>query len=231
MDNEELVKRYKSGDTMVLSELTENNLDLIKFVANKFTIGCSFISFDDLIQEGWTGFFRAVQTYNPDLPNSAKFSTWAVLWIKQAIQRYLEQKTPKSQEKSIYEEYGEDLAVLDSLEDPAAERNFWRYIENRELRKELDDTMGKYLTLSQREIIKMYYGWNSDICFTFTAIGEVLGLSKQSVVQQHNRAMRRLRESGWARKRYKEYFVQQRLKYSYSNPELAINYLVPSLQL
>lgn len=56
--NEELVEQYKSGDFMVLGELTQNNMGLIHMVANKYSARCSFIDNEDLVQEGWTGFFR-----------------------------------------------------------------------------------------------------------------------------------------------------------------------------
>lgn len=217
MSNEELVKKYASGDTLALTELTEKNLNLIRFVAKKFSVQCNFIDFDDLIQEGWTGFYRAVQTYKPDLPNSAKFSTWAIYWVYQSIQRFLEQKTPKSKEISIYEEYSEDLTLLDTLEDTEAEYKFWSYIERNELREELEDVMEKYLPLKQRQIIKLYYGWDG-LRWRTTAIAKLFNIRQQSVSAQHKDIIRRLRKTAWGYKRLKDHYTEIKSNLSYKNP-------------
>lgn len=217
MSNEELVKRYNSGDTLILNELTENNLNLIRFVAKKFSIHCSFIDFDDLVQEGWKGFYRAVQTYNPDLQNAARFSTWAIYWIRQAMQRFLEQKTPKLYEVSIYEEYGEDLTLLDSIEDPEVERNLWRNIETRELRKELEEVMDKYLSLRQKQIIKLYYGWDG-VCWTKSDIARLFNIRRQTVSEQHKYIIRSLRRSSWGYKRLKDHYTEIKSNLSYKDP-------------
>ncbi len=36
----------------------------------------------------------------------------------------------------MFEEIGEEITIEDTLSDPKAEKDFWRYIEIRELRKE-----------------------------------------------------------------------------------------------
>lgn len=223
MSNEDLVRQYQEGNYSILDELTKQNTGLIRIIANKYAAHSEYTDFDDLFQEGWTGFLRAVQTYNPDHPNSAKFSTWAVYWIKQKIVRYLEQKTPKTKEISIFEQMAEDMSLIDCIEDPEVERNLWRYVEIRELRKELEEVMDKYLTLKQSEILKMYYGWNNNVCFTFSSIGDVLGLSTQNIIQQHNRALRRIRETGWGRKQMKEMAIERRIRVNFSNP---ISYVI-----
>lgn len=223
MDNETLVKQYQEGNYSILDELTKQNLGLIQIIANRYAAKSNYANFDDLFQEGWIGFLRAVETYKPDLPNSAKFSTWAVYWIKQKIVRYLEQKTPNIEEVSLFKQISEDLDLIDSLEDPEAEERVWKYIERKELRQELETVMNKYLTLNQREILKLHYGWNNEICFTFTSIGEMLGLSVKNVVQQHKRALRRIRETGWGYKRMKEEAIERRIRLEFSNP---ISYII-----
>ncbi|TYQ14771.1 UNVERIFIED_CONTAM: RNA polymerase sigma factor (sigma-70 family) [Acetivibrio alkalicellulosi] len=218
MENEKLVKRFKEGDQEALAELTEQNIDLIKFVASKFTIHCNYITYDDLFQQGWFGFKRAAETYDPDHEAAAKFSTWAIHWIRQSIQRYLEQKTPKTKEKSIYEEYGEDLTLVDTLEDPEQQRKVYDYAERRELRRDLEQVMDKYLSLQQREILKLRYGWSNEVRFTYTGIGEVLGLKKQNVQQQHNYSLQRLRKTPWGRLKWTEHKGERINKLRYLNP-------------
>lgn len=67
------------------SELTEKNLRLVITVARKYTSGT--IPLEDLIQEGNLGLFHAVDKFDPDL--GYRFTTYAYWWIRQSIQRAL----------------------------------------------------------------------------------------------------------------------------------------------
>ncbi|MDQ2086486.1 sigma-70 family RNA polymerase sigma factor [Herbivorax sp. ANBcel31] len=215
MENEDLVKRYQQGNIEALAELTEKNMDLIKFAASKFYISCNYIDFDDLTQESWTGFLKAVETFNPEHESKAKFSTWAIYWIRQSIQRYLEQKTPKSKEKSIYEEYGEDLSLIDSIEDPEIERKLYDYVEKRELRAELERLMKEHLTLQQSEVLKLKYGWTNKKIFTHKDI-EKLGFNNSK--REHDKAIKKLRETPWGRVQCKNHWKEKRVKLLFQNP-------------
>ena len=209
--NEDLVDKYQSGDFLALDELTSNNMQLIKFIASKFTIHQSYIDFDDLVQVGWTGFFRAVQTYRMDLKNSAKFSTWAVYWIRQAIQRYLEQRKPKTQEISLCEEIGEEITLEDSIEDPEALHNLYREIERKELQKELDEVMDDRLSLKERDILKLRYGWESEVRWSYADIAKLYGITGSGSKVIVESALFKIRRSPWGRQRLKEHFIEKGL--------------------
>jgi len=88
-DEFELAKRLGEGDEKARHRLIESNLRLVVSVARKhINRGVPFL---DLIQEGNVGLIKAVERFDPS--RGFKFSTYAVWWIKQAIQRTIQSQT------------------------------------------------------------------------------------------------------------------------------------------
>jgi RNA polymerase primary sigma factor len=82
----ELAKRIERGDLEAKEKLINSNLRLvIKFARSYQGFG---LSLQDLIQEAMLGLIRATEKF--DWRRGYKFSTYAVLWIKQAMQRGLD---------------------------------------------------------------------------------------------------------------------------------------------
>jgi RNA polymerase primary sigma factor len=82
----ELAKRIERGDLEAKERLINSNLRLvIKFARRYQGHG---LALQDLIQEAMLGLIRAAEKF--DWRRGYKFSTYAVLWIKQAIQRGLD---------------------------------------------------------------------------------------------------------------------------------------------
>ena len=77
-------KDYRARQTLINS-----NLRLVVSVAKRY-IGSGGMPFLDLIQEGNVGLIRAVDKFDPD--KGFKFSTYATWWIKQAVQRAIQDK-------------------------------------------------------------------------------------------------------------------------------------------
>src|SRR5215212_4262814 len=85
----ELAKRIESGDLAAKDKLTTHNLRLVVSIARKYQ-GLSELCLLDLIQEGMLGLIRAVEKF--DYRKGFRFSTYATLWIRQAIQRGIADK-------------------------------------------------------------------------------------------------------------------------------------------
>ena len=82
----ELAKRIEKGDLEAKDRMINSNLRLV--VANARRYQGQGLALGDLIQEGMLGLIRAVEKF--DWRKGFRFSTYATLWIRQAIQRGLE---------------------------------------------------------------------------------------------------------------------------------------------
>ena len=82
----ELAKRIERGDLSAKERMINSNLRLV--VANARRYQGQGLALGDLIQEGMLGLIRAVEKF--DWRKGFRFSTYATLWIRQAIQRGLE---------------------------------------------------------------------------------------------------------------------------------------------
>jgi RNA polymerase primary sigma factor len=81
----ELAQRIERGDLEAKELMINSNLRLVISQARRFQ--GQGLPMGDLVQEGMLGLIRAVEKF--DWRKGFKFSTYAVLWIKQSIQRGL----------------------------------------------------------------------------------------------------------------------------------------------
>ena len=122
----ELAKAIENGDTRARNKMIESNLRLAISIAKNFRDkGCSF---EDLIQESNLGLIRAVDRF--DWRKGFKFSTYAVWWIRQAVQAHVAGqsgaiKMPTSARAIMYkaqkfrEEYSEEFGCDPSPDEVA----------------------------------------------------------------------------------------------------------------
>ena len=82
----ELAQAIERGDLAAKDRLVNSNLRLVVSIARRYQ-GVGDLCLLDLIQEGMLGLIRAAEKF--DWRKGFKFSTYATLWIRQAIQRGL----------------------------------------------------------------------------------------------------------------------------------------------
>jgi RNA polymerase sigma factor (sigma-70 family) len=81
----ELARRIAQGDDAARKRMIESNLRLVVKVAKRYMgQGLPLL---DLIEEGNIGLIKAVERFKPE--KKCRFSTYAVLWIRQSIERGL----------------------------------------------------------------------------------------------------------------------------------------------
>ena len=88
-EEKELGKRSAAGDESALRRLEEGNLRLVVSLAKRYT--GRGVQLMDLIQEGNMGLMHAAEKY--DYKKENRFSTYASWWIKEAMQRAIDQQS------------------------------------------------------------------------------------------------------------------------------------------
>lgn len=87
MSNEELVELIRKGinSSDNMGKLYEQNKGMICKISRKYA---ALTDIEDLMQEAYFGLYEAVKHYEID--SEIRFITYATFWIKQSMQRYVE---------------------------------------------------------------------------------------------------------------------------------------------
>ena len=144
------------------------NLRLVIGVATQY-VG-SRIPLMDLIAEGNLGLIRAVHGFDPS--RNCRFSTYAIWWVRQAIQRAII--------KTRREAPGRGIAEREAKVLPAAEQG------------NVEGLLGR-LRAREEEVVRLRFGLGPTPAMTLQAIASQLGVTRERVRQIEQAALGRLR--------------------------------------
>lgn len=211
-EEKELAVKIQEGDANALNRLVKHNLKIVVTIANRH-IGQG-VPVDDLIQEGNIGLFEAAQRFDPK--SDARFITYASLWIRKRINEAVVAhgrivRLPHNQEYDIYKAKmaGEETQNLSTVEIDApigedGETTIGDILLNVksdfEFEVEMDDI--KYrakrvlsvLKERDRQVIKAYFGIDSDYEMSPDVIAERFDLTNVRVCQIVKSALTKMKE-------------------------------------
>ncbi|WP_419867725.1 sigma-70 family RNA polymerase sigma factor [Clostridium perfringens] len=176
-----------------------------KFYSDK----TSSIEFDDLLQEGRIGFILACSKYDVEYIKRTKFITYAFYWIYQKIHRFITRNNTND-EISLNTPVGEERKdeLLDCVE---SHKNDIKDTEDKiylsSLRLELEAVMDKYNTLNEREILKLYYGWDTEEMDIYQ-IANIFETTSYNIKDIKKRAINKIRNSMWFRVEYQRRYSE-----------------------
>lgn len=198
---EELLSLAKQGNLEARNKVLEVNCRFVFDTAKKFS--GKGASMDDLISEGNMGMIKAIERF--DQSHGVKFITYAVWYIRQAMQDFVKHRqtiqSNENDEESMpvverhytpdEEDEGESVCYVETVADEKVD-------EEDELRREvhvkkLANTLMSGLEGREKEFIELRYGLTGNTPMTLEMIGGRYGISKERVRQVCVSAIRRMK--------------------------------------
>jgi len=164
----------QKGDKETRDALVEENIGLVHKWARRYYRYAQTIptvTYEDIFLEGVYGLLKAIDKYKPQ---KGSFSTYATIWIKQSIRRFIQKEKAQLKGRGylpVQDEDDEQMTLEDvSPEEPSPS------VEMEELERKI-----QYANIPQRskDILRMYFLEG----LSLREIGEKIGLSKERVRQ------------------------------------------------
>ena len=184
--DEELIFRFKNGESEILDYLMEKYKNMVRKKARTmFLIGGEN---DDLIQEGMIGLFKAVRDYQPD--KDASFQTFAGICVDRqiynAIQSSNRQKhQPLNSYISLSEQDGENEEHLGDawVENPES------FIIDQENVQSLEQEITTTLSPMENQVLEYYLAGNG-----YGEIAQIMGKTPKSIDNALQRIRTKIKE-------------------------------------
>ena len=208
LSNEEerlLAERIAKGDERALSRLIEANLKFVVSVARQYK--GRGVAMEDLVSEGNIGLLKAASKF--DATKGVRFVNYAVVYIRQAIEKAVEQQgglyqVPKDVKQEMARQQSMPLSVdaplghrtnmsllsvLVNKDAPQADER----VHSEAMEEAIEYALG---TLDDRErrVINAYFGIDQEH-ETMAEIAEDMELKRERVRQIRDKAVRKLRKT------------------------------------
>lgn len=173
-------KEYNNGDLQARKTLIEHNIRLVMFYVFDYYSNSGY-ELEDLIQVGTIGLMNAIDTYKID--KNIKFSTYACKCISNEINMYFRKNKKRMKIISLNEivmekDNGTDIEIIDSIVDEKVnivENHLSKELQE-EILYEVENLIGR-----DKEIIKLYYGFYNDRCYSQKEIAKIYDVTPQYI--------------------------------------------------
>ncbi|MBC7327491.1 sigma-70 family RNA polymerase sigma factor [bacterium] len=166
----------QQGDKFTRDALVEENIGLVHKWARRYyryAQSIPTVTYDDIFLEGVYGLLKAIDKYKPQ---KGSFSTYATIWIKQSIRRFLQKEKAQLKGRGYLptQEEDDEQMTLEDIQPEEAPAQPEVDLDNLEQKI-------KYADIPQRskDILRMYFLEG----LSLREIGEKIGLSKERVRQ------------------------------------------------
>jgi RNA polymerase sporulation-specific sigma factor len=174
MSELELIQKAKSGDQRALARVIKQYEPLVHKTARKYGWMASKHSYDDLIQEGRLGVFKAIQKFQPE--RGYKFMTLAFPCVRGAVQGLARKEKKHPKFTTSYE----SLKRSGKLEDPSISMEVSMDIPEGKVKEMMLEICGD-LTSKRAQVLCDKFGLFGREELRNCEIAEKYGLSKQAV--------------------------------------------------
>jgi RNA polymerase sporulation-specific sigma factor len=186
LSDEELIKRYREGDTACLDELIYRYKDKVRSKAR-----CYFLmggEQEDLAQEGMIGLFKAIRDYQPG--KSSQFKTFANLCVSRQLASALKSSNrhkhiPLNSYISFYQNLNDELELKDVL--GASELSPEQIVIDKEDADDLSASINARLSSLEKRVLYKYIQGLS-----YEQISKELLISKKTIDNALQRIKRKL---------------------------------------
>lgn len=159
ISDEELIKLIKNGDKNALNYLIHKYKNTVTMKTNRFfVVGAEK---EDMIQEGYWGLYKAIQSFDPEKQNS--FKTFANLCIERQLitviktsnrQKNIPLNSSFSLNISAYDD-NEDMSVLEVLDAKIVEDPLETIIKKEHF-ENIESRIDKNLSRFERDVLNKY---------------------------------------------------------------------------
>ena len=184
--DEELISRFKNGESEILDYLMEKYKNMVRKKARTmFLIGGEN---DDLIQEGMIGLFKAVRDYQPD--KDAAFQTFAGICVDRQIYNAIQSSNRQKHQPlnfyiSLSEQDGENEEHLGDtwVENPES------IIIDQENVQSLEQEITTTLSPMENQVLEYYLAGNG-----YGEIAHIMGKTPKSIDNALQRIRTKIKE-------------------------------------
>ena len=184
----DLITKYKTtGDQAAYDKIIKHNLRFVVSVAKSPRYRNRGVELPDLISEGNIGLMRAIEKF--DVERDCKFSTYAIWWIRDAINSMFEKRAAAMLE----DEDGEDRYCDIFHEGERINNEFEEKLARISDQRDSVEELLQCLQERERNILIMFYGLHDGKEMTLDEVGEKTNLTIERVRQIKDNAMMKIK--------------------------------------